>query len=590
MKFGLIDSILDIGLVYQIAQSAVVYSLFVMLALLFADLGRLLAGGKRASRSQLAFLAFLGSVVGFAGVLVGRWEFAILGIVAGFLFARWFGGSLEGAVVADLAALTSIFGVFGGGVSFDPRMGFLSYLLTLLMSLILFVCSIGIGFIVLGKFKGYARTSVVVVGLLAAISTVLLSYYIVSSTVYRGLLPPSLLSGSLLGLLVLSCFGVAGLPTMFGLGVFAWMAPYIGLAVVMQGVWNLAVIMPLVGVAIVLLYGFRVFEKSRLYIGSLLTFCVAVVGFVDPVLLALIPFIAGIIVRGRVFVLLALLSISLAYSYIGWTIASYNDCLNVVGVRGWANPPVAAASAAVAHSYFLFYPSIVDPVFARSLALSLANVSGNVNVTLFSYIFGALMYLHNLTASKNLLPERVEVKGALKLPGTEDYGLPIFELRDSVRALLDSSLLPLCSPPAARLVRVDGGWIVDGVDYLVANVMYVDLQSVWKAVYGYLSSGALGNRSLQLLVYFALNNAYCDLLNQTANMNMTVGVEVHKMPFEIAVAYMAYALNSTTTCVEAEMRAYRLAGGVIVFALYTVLLPLLPLSSVAGRARIGKIM
>ena len=589
MKFGLIDSILDIDLVYQIAQSAVVYSLFVMLALLFADLGRLLAGGKRASRSQLAFLAFLGSVVGFAGVLVGRWEFAILGIVVGFLFARWFGGSLEGAVVADLVALISIFGVFGGGVSFDPRMGFLSYLLTFLMSLILFVCSIGIGFAMLGKFRGYARTSVVV-GLLAAISMALLSYYIVGSTVYRGLLPPSLLSSSLLGLLVLSCFGVAGLPAMFGLSVLAWAAPYIGLAVVMQGVWNLAVAMPLIGVVIVLLYSFKVFEKSRLYIGSLLIFGVAVAGFVDPVLLALIPFIAGIIVRGRIFALLALLSISLTYSYIGWTIVSYNDCLNIVGVRGWANPPVAAAGAAVAHSYFLFYPSIVDPVFARSLALSLANISGNVNVTLFSYIFGALMYLHNLTASKNLLPERVEVKGALKLPGTEDYGLPIFELRDSVRALLDSSLLPLCSPPAARLVRVDGGWIVDGVDYLVANVMHVDLQSVWKAVYGYLSSGALGNRSLQLLVYFALNNAYCDLLNQTANMNMTVSVEVHKMPFEIAVAYMAYALNSTTTCVEAEMRAYRLAGGVIVFALYTVLLPLLPLSSVVGRARTGKIM
>jgi len=589
VKFGLIDSILDIDLVYQIAQSAVVYSLFVMLALLFADLGRLLAGGKRASRSQLAFLAFLGSVVGFAGVLVGRWEFAILGIVVGFLFARWFGGSLEGAVVADLVALISIFGVFGGGVSFDPRMGFLSYLLTFLMSLILFVCSIGIGFAMLGKFRGYARTSVVV-GLLAAISMALLSYYIVGSTVYRGLLPPSLLSSSLLGLLVLSCFGVAGLPAMFGLSVLAWAAPYIGLAVVMQGVWNLAVAMPLIGVVIVLLYSFKVFEKSRLYIGSLLIFGVAVAGFVDPVLLALIPFIAGIIVRGRIFALLALLSISLTYSYIGWTIVSYNDCLNIVGVRGWANPPVAAAGAAVAHSYFLFYPSIVDPVFARSLALSLANISGNVNVTLFSYIFGALMYLHNLTASKNLLPERVEVKGALKLPGTEDYGLPIFELRDSVRALLDSSLLPLCSPPAARLVRVDGGWIVDGVDYLVANVMHVDLQSVWKAVYGYLSSGALGNRSLQLLVYFALNNAYCDLLNQTANMNMTVSVEVHKMPFEIAVAYMAYALNSTTTCVEAEMRAYRLAGGVIVFALYTVLLPLLPLSSVVGRARTGKIM
>ena len=577
---------MDVALVYQIAQSAVVYSLFVMLALFFVDLGRLLAGGKSAVRSQLAFLAFLGGIVGFAGVFVGRWEFIVSGIIVGFLFARWFGGDLRGAVIADLVALLSIFGVYSGGVRFDPRVGLLSWLFTLLMGLLLLVCSIGVGFVVLGRFRRYARVFVVVAGLLAATSIILLSYYVTSFTVYRGLLPPGLLSSSLLGLLVLSCFGVASLPAMFGLGVLAWAAPYIGLALVLQGSWNLAVLMPFIGMMVVLLYGFKVFERSRLYIGSLLVFGVAVIGFVDLALLVVTPFLAGVIVRGRAFALLALLGMCLVYSYVGWTLASYSECLNVVGVEGWASPPVAAAGAAVAHSYFLFYPSIVDPVFARSLALSLANVSGTVNATLFSYIFSVLMYLHNLTASKNLLPEHVEVKGMLVLPGTADYGLPRFELKDGVQAVLDTSVLPLCSPSVTRLVRVSSGWLVDGVDYLVANVTHVDLQSVWNAVYGYLSRGTLGNKSLQLLIYFALNNAYCDLLNTTTNINMTANVEVQKMPFEVAVAYIAHALNATETCVETEMKVYRLVGGVAVFATYIALLILLPLLSVLGRTEV----
>ena len=578
----------DIALVYQVAQSAMVYSLFIILALFFVDLGRLLAGEKKAPRSQLAFLGFLGGVVGLVGVFMGRWEFIVSGIVAGFLFARWLGGDLRGAVVADIVALLSILGVYGGGVRFDPRMGFLSWLFTLLMGLVLFACSTGVGLVVLDKFKGYARAFVVFAGLLAAISIMLLSYYVTSSTVYRGLLPPGLLSSLLLGFLVLSCFGTVALSTMFGLGVLAWEAPYMGLAVVVQGSWNLAVLVPFIGMVVVLLYSFKVFRGSRLYIGSLLVFGVAVAGFVDPALLVLIPLLAGVVVRGRIFGLLALLGVCLVYSYVGWTTASYSVCFDVVGVEDWASPPVAAAGVAVAHSYFLFYPSIVDPVFARSLALSLANVSGSINVTLFSYIFNVLMYLHNLTVSKKLLPEHVEAKGMLKLPGTADYKLPRFELKDGIRAVLDTSVLPLCSPPAARLVRVGGGWLVDGVDYLVASATYVDLQSAWDAVYGYLSRGALGNKSLQLLVYFALNNAYCDLLNRTTAVNATAGAKVEKMPFEVAATYILHALNTTETCVETELRVYRLAGGVAVFMLYAVLLLLLPLLGVLGRAEVER--
>jgi len=567
--------------VYQIAQSAVIYNLLVVLALLIADLGRLVAGGRKAPRSQIAFLAFLGSAAGFAGVFIGRWEFVVCGIVAGFLLARWFGGDLRGAVIVDLVALLSILGVYSGGVRFDPRADFLLWLFTFLMGLLLLACSIGVGFLVLGNFKDYVRVFVVAAGLLAASLTVLLSYYTTSFTSYRGLLPFSLLSSSLLGLSVLSCFGVAGLPTMLGLGVVAWASPYLGSALLLQGFWSSAIFMPLIGVVIVLLYCFKVFERSRLYIGSLLVFF-TVIGLFDPILLPLIPFLAGIIVRGRVFVLLALLGICLAYSFVGWTTASYSTCLDVVGVEGWSSPPIAAAGAAVAHSYFLFYPSIIDPVFARSLALSLANVSGSFNATLFSYIFGVLMYLHNLTASKKLLPDHVEVKGMLKLPGTGDYKLPIFGLGDGIRAELDTSLLPLCSPPAARLVRVGGGWLVDGVDYLVASVTRVDLQSVWDAVYGYLSRGELGNKSLQLLVYFALNNAYCDLLNQSVGANVTAAVD-KKMPFEVAAAYIMHALNVTKTCVETELKVYKLAGGIVVFSFYVILLFLLPLLGVFGR-------
>ncbi len=551
--------------VEELVSAGYVFGFLMLVGCVVADVSRVLARVDRVRGGGLFVLAGLGglAIVCAGGLLVpGGWRFLAAWLAAGLLAGRALGGSARGCLVASLAGLLALLGVGSGFVGVDPRGGWLlSVGVPLCLGLALLLAGFGCGLLCCRGLEGLrgavgmvARAGCFVAG--GAVFS-LLVLYVAGSTVYRGLVPGGgLLYSSLLGVLGLGLYSPASLPLALLLLVVCWASPFMGLAPGLLSGWSLAVLGPFLACGLVLwcLRGHVLGAGG----GCLAAAVLGVAGCWEPLLACLAP-VAGFAGRvGARGVPLLVVGLLLLYALYGWVPVRVEACLGVEGLGGWGRPPVAAAGAPAAHSLFMFYPAIVDLGFARALALDLANVSGTVNKTLYYRLFGELVYLHEAARKRGLL---VNVSGpagggGVYLPGTRS--LPRLRVcGGGVCGLLDTGWLMLCEPPSDVLLRFSGGWLCVGLDCMVLNSSWVNVSDAWRVVYGFLASGGLGNHSLLHLVYYALNHAYC-VLRKASNAT------VDRLPFDVAVAFIAYALNASDGCVHARLTGYRLPGGLAV--------------------------
>ena len=542
---------------------------------------RVLAGVRRSPRSGLGVLAGLCFLV--AGVLLlftGRfWQGVLLSLPAGLFLARWFPVESRYACLAGVAGLVGSLAYYSGPVNYDPHGG---VLLRLYLPLVLFGVGVAVGLGVGvggrgGRVAGWAA------GFLSGVALVLLAWFVVSSVAFRFFLPPGLVSGVLLGLVLLSVFDGVSLPALRGvLFVVLGVAPYIGLAAVYTGFGSLPAGLVAAGVVFgvgagLLLYrlGVGVGDIAGVVVaGSAIG---AGVGF-DASLLAIPGFVAGLLGFRRhvgVAVLVLLLAASLFYPVAGWMCASRVVYVDSPVLSGYRRQPLAPPEP-VAHAYFLFAGSLVNRTVAVAAASLLANATSpgaSEASRAFRWFLASFLYLEGLVDKRGFGKPL-----ALKSLPVNDMPVLYYRGGGGVGVYVDTSRLVGCKTEMGvnAALSTPRGWRFRGVDAVVeSGARVVNETGLWDAVFYALSVRKLtGSEALSHIVYLALLREFC-VSNST------------KLNVYHVVAELVRVLNGTglPRGFEANVTMCRLPGGLVDLGVFAALSLLVPAAAVVVEER-----